>query len=210
MTRLFAPLPAGPFGVVLADPPWRFETRTAAGQGKSPERHYRTAPAADLARLPVARIAARDCALFLWCTWPTIFQAERLIEAWGFTYSGLAWEWIKWNPRTDKLAFNGGYGTRKNVEPCLLGRRGHPRRLHADVPDTLFAPQREHSRKPDEQYARIERLYRGPSIELFARHPSRYLTPPDVTVPADGRRGWAAWGNEALPAQAGQRLGTAA
>jgi N6-adenosine-specific RNA methylase IME4 len=41
---------------------------------------------------------------------------------------------------------------------------------------------REHSRKPDEQYALIEACSPGPYLELFAR----------------GRRpGWAAWGNQA-------------
>jgi len=41
---------------------------------------------------------------------------------------------------------------------------------------------REHSRKPDEQYALIEACSPGPFLELFAR----------------GRRdGWAMWGNEA-------------
>ena len=45
-----------------------------------------------------------------------------------------------------------------------------------------MARPREHSHKPDEQYARIERLYGGPYLELFARH---------------RRDGWDAWGQEA-------------
>jgi N6-adenosine-specific RNA methylase IME4 len=40
---------------------------------------------------------------------------------------------------------------------------------------------REHSRKPDETYARIEELFDGPYLEIFAR--SR-------------RDGWASIGNE--------------
>jgi N6-adenosine-specific RNA methylase IME4 len=69
----------------------------------------------------------------------------------------------------------------------LLATRGHPRRLHADVFDVIEAPRQEHSRKPAEVYERIERLFAGPFIELFARHP----------VP---RPGWAYWGDEADPA----------
>ena len=53
-----------------------------------------------------------------------------------------------------------------------------------DVPQVIMAPPREHSRKPDEQYARIERLYGGPYLELFARH---------------RRDGWDVWGDEAQP-----------
>lgn len=41
---------------------------------------------------------------------------------------------------------------------------------------------REHSRKPDEQYALIESCSPGPFLELFAR---------------GERRGWAVWGNQA-------------
>jgi N6-adenosine-specific RNA methylase IME4 len=47
----------------------------------------------------------------------------------------------------------------------------------------IQAPRREHSRKPDELYAIIERAYPElPKIELFARH---------------ARPGWTAWGDEA-------------
>ena len=43
---------------------------------------------------------------------------------------------------------------------------------------------REHSRKPEEQYALIEACSPGPYLELFARHP---------------QRGWSAWGAESSP-----------
>ena len=52
---------------------------------------------------------------------------------------------------------------------CLLPRRRHPKRRAGDVPKLLIAPRREHSRKPDETYERIERLLAGPYLELFAR-----------------------------------------
>lgn len=191
-------LPQGQFGAILADPPWLFKTRSEKGEGKSAQRHYGCMSIDDICKMPVASLAAKDCALFMWCTWPTIFSAERVANAWGFKYSGLAWEWIKYNPTTKKYAFGGGYGTRKNVEPCLLFRRGAPKILSRSERDILFAPRREHSRKPDEQYGRIERLVAGPYLELFARQ---------------AWPGWAAWGNQtdkfapandnAAPAQAG-------
>jgi N6-adenosine-specific RNA methylase IME4 len=127
-----------------------------------------------------------------------------VIKAWGFAYAGLAWEWIKYNPDTDKYAFGPGYGTRKNLEPCLLCTRGEPR-LRAPLSffgvrgeaasshsvrdfilampqESMRAGRREHSRKPDETYCRVELMFDGPYCELFSR---------------ENRKGWHAWGNEA-------------
>ena len=42
-----------------------------------------------------------------------------------------------------------------------------------DVKRLVIAPRREHSRKPDEVYDRIERLAEGPYLELFARQSRR-------------------------------------
>ena len=74
-----------------------------------------------------------------------------------------------------------GYGTRQNSEICWLGRRGSPRRKAKDVRELIIAQRREHSRKPDEQYERIEALCAGPYVELFARQ---------------RRPGWTAWGDQ--------------
>ena len=74
-----------------------------------------------------------------------------------------------------------GMWTRSNSEVCLLATRGKPRRLAADVRQVIQAPTREHSRKPDEIYGRIERLVEGPYLEMFARQ---------------AWPGWDAWGNE--------------
>jgi N6-adenosine-specific RNA methylase IME4 len=181
------PLPtvAGGFGAVLADPGHLWRAWSKKGEAKSAQRHYRCDPVAEIAALPVAGIVARDAVLFLWCTWPLIFTAKEIIEAWGFTYSGLAWEWLKYNPATGKYAFGLGFGTRKNLEPCLLARRGNPKRLSASVRDfVIAAPRRAHSQKPDEQYDLIQLLFAGPYLELYAR---------------TRRPGWEAWGDE-LPA----------
>jgi N6-adenosine-specific RNA methylase IME4 len=74
-----------------------------------------------------------------------------------------------------------GYWTRSNSEFCLLGTRGKPKRLNADVRQAIIEPRREHSRKPDCVYNRIERLVAGPYLELFAR---------------TTRPGWTSWGNQ--------------
>lgn len=173
--------PDGPFGTILADPPWRFRTWNETNDAKSARRHYSLMTIEEICALPVKSVAAKDCALFLWATWPTIFQSEQVIKAWGFRYSGLAWEWIKRNPETGKYAFGTGYGTRKNLEPCLLAIRGAPKLQNRSVRDFLYSPRREHSRKPDEQYERIEVMYPGPRLEMFGRQK---------------RVGWETWGNQ--------------
>lgn len=195
--------PAGGARVILADLPWSFDNWSSAGEGKNAKAHYDCQSLDDLCAMPVEALAAPDCALFVWCTWPLMPVWDRLIRAWGFTFAGLAWEWIKFNPKTGKYAFGPGYGTRKNLEPCLLATRGNPPLRSeltffgsTEVPagvrsvrdflevmplDCLRAARREHSRKPDEQYERIETLFAGPYVELFARC---------------RRPGWVSWGNQ--------------
>lgn len=177
----FKGVPRGKYRVILADPPWTFKTRSDKGLGKSAQAHYDCMSQEEILAMPVYELAARDSALFMWATWPTLPQAFRVIDAWGFTYKGLAWEWIKFNPETGKYAFGTGYGTRKNVEPCLLATKGAPKRMSASVRDIIMSPRREHSRKPPEQYDNIQALFRGPYLELFARH---------------RQPGWDAWGNQ--------------
>jgi N6-adenosine-specific RNA methylase IME4 len=130
--------------------------------------------------LPVGELALPDCALYLWVTGPMHFQLQSLIPAWGFEYSGYAFSWIK-TARSGAPLIGCGYTTRHNVELCLLARRGHPKRLHADVPEAILEPRRESMRKPDCIYPRIERLYPGPHCELFARCT---------------RKDWDSWGDE--------------
>ena len=150
--------------------------------------HYHTMSFEELAALPVADLAAPDCVLFMWVTWPTLQRAWEIFDAWGFTYKTCAFDWTKAHAGQidmfqDELTgqMGMGYWTRANTEPCLLATRGKPKRLHADVRQAIIAPRREHSRKPEGIHARIERLVAGPYCELFARTP---------------RTGWDVWGNQ--------------
>jgi N6-adenosine-specific RNA methylase IME4 len=168
------------YPVILADPPWEFQVWSkATGNGRSAESHYPTMSTDSLARLKLP--AAGDCALFLWAVWPAIPDALRLISAWGFEYKTIAWVWTKLNANSMGTFVGMGYYTRANTEPCLLAVRGRmPVKAH-DVQALIMSPVRQHSRKPDEQYAKIERLYDGPYLEMFARRT---------------RPGWDCWGNE--------------
>jgi N6-adenosine-specific RNA methylase IME4 len=173
---IFPPLPRRQFGVLLADPPWAF--RTWGGSNATPHRtatdHYITVEKTGLAGLPVASISATDAVLFMWIVDSHFDQGLALARAWGFNYKTLAFVW-------DKGRIGMGLWTRKEAEVCLLFTRGKPKRIDKGVRQIIRAPRREHSRKPDEQYDRIERLVAGPYIELFARQQ---------------RPGWTAWGNE--------------
>jgi N6-adenosine-specific RNA methylase IME4 len=169
------------YSVILADPPWTFATYSRKGKGRSAEAHYDCMSLADLKALPVADWAAPDCALFLWATDPSLPQALGVIEAWGFAYKTVAFTWAKTTKDGAGFPIGCGYWTRANPEQCLLATRGRPQRLSRAVPQLILAPRREHSRKPDQVYERIEALVPGPYLELFARAP---------------RAGWHAWGNE--------------
>lgn len=169
------------YGVVYADPPWTFETRSYLGKGRSPEQHYACMSLADIEALPVPMLAASNSWLFLWTTWPHLPVALRVMQVWGFKYSGSGFVWAKTNPSGTGWHTGLGYTTRKNTEPCLLGRRGSPQRLSKGVAELVVAPRREHSRKPDEVRERICRFAPGPYLELFGRE-----------RPA----GWSVWGNQ--------------
>lgn len=165
------------YRAILADPPWRFQTWSAKGAGRAPD--YSTMTMGRIAALPVELVAASDCILFIWMSWPMLEQALHVIDRWGFTYKTCAFAWIKANGVEVKIGT--GYWTRANSECCLLATRGQPKRKHADVRQAIIEPPREHSRKPDCIYERVERLVAGPYLELFAR---------------STRRGWDSWGDE--------------
>lgn len=186
---MLPPPRAGDYRVVYADPPWRFSTYSDKGKGRSAEAHYDCLSLDEIKALPVAEWAAPDAVLLLWATDPLLPRALEVITAWGFTYKTIGFYWVKLNKSagslylTERDFFTGlGFWTRANPEPCLLATRGRPKREAGDVRKLLVEPRREHSRKPDAAYGRIERLLPGPYLELFARH---------------SRPGWDGFGNQA-------------
>jgi len=170
------------YGAILCDPPWAFRTYT--GHNTTPHRtatdHYQTVPAAGLKAMDVATMAAKDCALFMWVVDSHMAEAIELGGAWGFQFKTVAFVWSKTTHLGNPM-IGMGYWTRKQTESCLLFTKGKPRRHSKGVRQLITAPRREHSRKPDEIYGRIEALVGGPYLEMFARQ---------------RRPGWAAWGNE--------------
>ena len=74
------------YRAIYADPPWAFQNRSDKGTGRNAVSHYDCLDFPALARLPVADLAADDCALFLWAVDPLLDRAMDLIRAWGFAY----------------------------------------------------------------------------------------------------------------------------
>lgn len=185
----FTGLERGKYGAILADPPWGFQTwsgpeKKVASRGTVAP--YQTMEMADLGALPVADLAAEDCALFVWIVWPTLPEALDLINKWGFKYKTCAFTWLKADQYRlfaleEDVRMGLGYWTRANSEVCPLATRGKPKRKDNGVRQGIIEPIRQHSRKPDCVHERIQRLVAGPYCELFARAK---------------RPGWDVWGNQ--------------
>jgi N6-adenosine-specific RNA methylase IME4 len=176
-----AALPNKKYGVILADPEWRFEVYSReTGMDRAADNHYPTSVTDDICARPVGDIAAKDCACFLWATVPMLPDALRVLAAWGFEYKSHA-IWKK-----DRIGT--GYWFRNAHELLLVGTRGE---IPAPAMGTQFtscidAPLGEHSAKPEIFLQMIEAYFPTlPKIELNRRGPAR--------------EGWDAWGYEAEP-----------
>lgn len=177
------------FGSIGSDPQWKFLARSAAGEGRSANIHYKTEEVDKIKDLPVNQLLADDGAFYMWMVDWCPQDAFDLLAHWGLRHVTTAFTWIKtngddagldiWDDSTWHMGQ--GYWTRANPEQCLLATKGNPKRLHADVRQLIIAPVMEHSRKPDEWLDRIERLTTGDYLELQARRT---------------RPGWVSWGDE--------------
>lgn len=165
----------GPYGVIYADPPWRYKAGVCLPQDKA-ETKYPTMLLRDICALPVIEIAAPDSILFLWTTSPKLMEAGQVIYSWGFDYqSSIVW---------DKLRMGLGYYARIQHEIILIATRGKP-----GVPPVKARPRSVlrcrptvHSRKPDFFRTMIVNMYPDARrIELFARQ---------------RKPGWDCWGND--------------
>ena len=136
----------------------------------------------ELCALPVESLAAKDCLLFLWATFPMLPEALRLIKALGFSYKTVAFVWLKQNRKSPTWFYGLGYWTRGNAEICLLAKRAKPKRHSAAVHQFIISPIEQHSKKPDVTRDKIVELAGDlPRVELFARQKCP---------------GWDAWGNK--------------
>jgi N6-adenosine-specific RNA methylase IME4 len=140
-----------------ADPPWSFQDWSL---------DFRA-----LAALPVAQLAAPNCALLLWASSRLLPRAFNLIRAWRFKYQTWGFCWLRLTrPEQDGASFIGsGRWMHASPELCLLATRGNPEVLNKSVQRVLVELPREDGRKPDCIREQIERLFPGPYLELCAR-----------------------------------------
>lgn len=169
-----AGLRRGHYGVIYADPPWSFKTFSNVDRGTVPHRTdeapYLPMTRDELLALPVSEISRKDCILHLWTISSHIDQAFELAVAWGFTFKSLGFIWVKTqkgDPEAPKMGM--GKWLRQEGEISLLFTKGKPSRTGAGVRQVLMEPARQHSRKPDGFYERIETLTDGPYVEMFSR-----------------------------------------
>ncbi len=167
---------AGGYQIILADPPWEYRQK---GRGAAAN-HYSTQKTNWVEELSVVRIASKNAVLFVWGTWPNLFEAKKVIEAWGFQYKTLGFLWVKCE-KSGKTFWGGGSYARANSEFCLMATRGKMSAISHSVHQlvetweeredvVLRAPIGEHSQKPSAIRDRIVELFGDlPRIELFAR-----------------------------------------
>lgn len=180
------------FGVIYADPEWRFEPWSReTGMDRAADNHYPTSPVEVIASRPVAEIAAEDCVLFLWVTRPMLREAFKVLDGWGFAYKSCT----VWGKRREGKGRGPGYIFTDESELLLYATRGN---VPAPAPGTqwpslIIAPVGRHSAKPDRFYELIESYFPSiPKIELNARA---------------RRPGWEVWGAEAPEAEPAEPMG---
>lgn len=180
------------YNIIYCDPAWWYPERnkhTSFGGGAQGQ--YAVMTEDELQRMSgfINSLAAPDCALFMWVTCPRIDMALRLLNAWGFRYSTVAFMWnkvtknskISTERRLEDTQYEtnfvdenqfidiedatmrvlpGNY-TGTNVEMVFLGVKGSmcPHIVEKLVPQIVFAPVGEHSSKPAEVGERIVRMF---------------------------------------------------
>lgn len=179
------PLPEGTYRIIYADPPWQYTTpqHSKEEQATVLHTHYPTMPTEEICSLDWGGRAWDDAVLFLWNTVPLLYDALKVVEAWGFTYkSEIIW---------DKILHNVGHWISVRHERLWICSRGSCLPDNKKLYDSVQSIERtEHSAKPQFFREMIDDLYPPPAdykkkrdrIELFPRG----------ELPA----WWDGWGNE--------------
>jgi N6-adenosine-specific RNA methylase IME4 len=171
------------YNVIVMDPPWPYTSRRMVQDGGKKmagiDDEYSTMSIDDMAKLPMQNVCAKNCLLFMWVTGPKLEEAFKLIRAWNFKYSTVAFVW-------DKRVPNPGFYSMSQCEYVLVAKQGKaPSRNKGTNVRQFFSQTRTtHSTKPEEIQDMIEAQFDMKNInkvEIFAR---RF------------RKGWDCVGNE--------------
>lgn len=170
------------YDLIEIDPPWFYNSRKSGGERKDKTKfgggamkHYPLMKDSELLafKSTIDELATDNCVMFMWATFPRLDFAIELMKAWGFEYKTVAFVWVKTN-KDGSYRVNPGYYSASNSEIVLLGVKGKNngkfKPNQAMISQIVAEPIREHSRKPDEVYRRIEKMYpKLKKISVFAR-----------------------------------------
>lgn len=166
------PLPTGKYNVIYADPPWQYDNM---GFDQSAQSHYTTMSVEEICNLSIPDLIDKKAVLFLWVTNAFVKEGLQVIDKWGFEYK-TNMVWIK------NKGMGIGWFMQGRHELLFIATKGegmHPKYK----PISWFESEvTKHSKKPEQVYELIEKMYDKPYIELFGRN---------------NRKGWDVWGKEA-------------
>ena len=177
------------YDVVYGDPPWRYGG-TGGTKWSPASDYYETMSFKELSEWGkdvLVPLLAPNCVIFSWVVSPELDACIEAIKSWGFDYITVGFVW-------HKRRANVGHYTMSGCELCLVFKRlpqqyglgggiPYPHNRADGQKQFIEEKVREHSRKPDEARARIERIWPNANrLEIFARQESV---------------GWTAMGKEA-------------
>jgi len=182
------------YDVIEIDCPWWYNSRKTGGERKNKTKfgggamkHYPLMRDQELIEFKstIDDLAEDNCIMFMWATMPRLDFAIQLMQSWGFNYKTVAFTWVKTN-KNGSYRVNPGYYTASNIELVLIGIKGKNNGLFKPTKtmiNQIIAEEiREHSRKPDAVYNRINLMYPNlKKISVFAR---------------ENRHGFDVWGHE--------------
>ena len=169
---------AGPYDVIVVDPPWPYGTKyePTGRRAANPFPEESLEWIAEDGLREIRDKAAPDCILWFWTTHAFMRHSYPLLDAWGFQEKVI----VTW----DKGRMGLGVWLRSQSEFCIMAVRGSPTVTLTDQTTILHGKARQHSRKPEEFYGFVESLC--PGVRRYDRF-SR-----------EERKGWHVGGNDAL------------
>ena len=157
--------PNGLYDIIAIDPPWEYSERGGSSSKSFEENGNRGGvdyPTMTVEELKKIKIPSKnDCVIFLWTTHAFLKDSFDLLNAWGFNYKAT----IVW----DKVKMGMGRNIRMQVEFCLLATKGNPILNGSGERDIITEPRREHSRKPEAFYSKVDNMTAGYKLDYFAR-----------------------------------------
>jgi N6-adenosine-specific RNA methylase IME4 len=201
------------YNIIYSDPPWQYDDKMHAGE-RGVDYKYDTMTLSDICNLPVRKLAADNSRLFMWVTMPFIFEAEKVMNSWGFTYKTCGFVWIKTNPKGTSAMkainalFKDKHTNKKLVSIdemlpylikfCFMGNGSYTR----SNPELCLIGSRGKLERKD---ASVRSVVFAPSLEHSAKPPEirgkitqLYGDLPRLEMFARGKaaNGWDVWGNQ--------------